>query len=606
MDNKNLIISFLLIISFHLAFSQNYSEQAQLANEYYVEGELDKASDLFEKLSKNKSAIPLIHSNYLAYLVNRQEYNKAEKYMREVLKYYPSDFNYMADVIYLFDKAEDDKAKGKYIEQLYEAYGSNQYQLSLIAQHLVNRDLLEEARDFYLKARAASGSSNFALDLASVYRMIGDKDQMTEEYLRYATNHRRNTRYIKNVFQQLMSEPEDLDYLESTLIKKIQNYPNNIMYLDLIVWVELQRKNFYGAYLQSRALDKRMGNPGTETLRIGRIALENKSYKDAMDIFEYVAEEYGKGAPHYVQARQLYTKAKEGLILNTFPVDTNKVASLTREYQQLYDDFGPTHITLEALRSKARLLAFFLNKKDEAILSLKEIINTSRMDSDIRDNAKLDLGDIYLLKGEPWEATLLYSQVEKANKYAVIGYTAKLKNAKLNYYTGNFALAKSHLDILKNATTKEIANDAIDLSVLIKNNTVLDTTDAIMEEYAAIDLLLYQNRNAEAKERLETFLNNHPFHSLIDEVYWLLADLELAAGNYENSITYLDEILAEFPQDILGDDAFFLKAEITEKYLDQTQKASDLYRDFLTSYPGSMYVAEARKRFRKLRGDEIN
>jgi tetratricopeptide (TPR) repeat protein len=236
------------------SYAQSISEKAQLANQYYVSGELDKAEELFNKLSDNTQAIPLIHSNYLAFLTNSGEYKKAEKYLKNVLKQFPSDFNYVADLIGLYHKSENEKSLKEYIHQILSQYGSNQYQLSLLAQNLVNRDLLDLARDFYLYARRASGNLvNYSLELASVYRMDGEKDLMTEEYLNYATQHERNTRYIKNVFQQLLSEPDDLDYLEATLLDKIREFPNNILYLDLIVWVELQRKNFYGAFIQSRA-----------------------------------------------------------------------------------------------------------------------------------------------------------------------------------------------------------------------------------------------------------------------------------------------------------------------------------------------------------------
>ena len=34
-------------------------------------------------------------------------------------------------------------------------------------------------------------------------------------------------------------------------------------------------------------------------------------------------------------------------------------------------------------------------------------------------------------------------------------------------------------------------------------------------------------------------------------------------------------------------------------------KAMEIYREFLTKFPGSVYAAEARKRFRTLRGDFI-
>lgn len=607
MDKRLTYILLIITLITGPAFSQSVADQAQLANEYYVEGEFEKANDLFEKLARNKSTIPLIHSNYLSYLFQQQDFKTADKYLRQVLKLFPGNFTYIADRIYYYDVIGNENDKQDYIRTVLSKHGSNQYQLTLLAQNLSNRDLMEDARDFYLYAREISNSlSAFALDLANVYRMLGDKESMTKEYLRYASMHQRNTRYVKNIFQQLLSDPEDLEYLESTLIDYIQKDPGNVFYLELIVWLELQRKNFYGAFIQSKALDKRMGNPGTESIRIGEIAMENENYIDAQDIFDYVADEYGKQAPYYARARQLSILARERDILNTFPIDTAKIFLLTQEYQQLYNEFGPTPITLVALKNKARLLAFYLDKKDQAISSLNEIIETPRINSEIRDEAKLSLGDIYLLKDEPWEATLLYSQVEKTNKYAVIGYEAKLRNAKLNYYTGNFALAKSHLDVLKNATTKQIANDALDLSVLIKNNTVLDTSDFIMQEYAAIDLLLFQNKNTEAKNRLETLIAENPFHSITDEAYWLLSKISIKAGKYEEALNQLEYILKNYPQDILGDDAFFTKAKIYEEHLNDTLKASDLYREFLTTYPGSMYVSEARKKFRNLRGDQIN
>lgn len=40
---------------------------------------------------------------------------------------------------------------------------------------------------------------------------------------------------------------------------------------------------------------------------------------------------------------------------------------------------------------------------------------------------KLDLGDFYLISGDVWEATLLYSQVDKAMKDEPLGEEARLK-----------------------------------------------------------------------------------------------------------------------------------------------------------------------------------
>jgi outer membrane protein assembly factor BamD (BamD/ComL family) len=234
---------------------------------------------------------------------------------------------------------------------------------------------------------------------------------------------------------------------------------------------------------------------------------------------------------------------------------------------------------------------------------LRFLIASPRVNKQLSSECKLDLGDIYLLKNQPWEATLLYSQVEKDHRDSPLAYEAKLKNARLHYYTGNFSLAKSHLDILKRATTREISNDAIDISVLISDNTYLDSTDAVMQDYANIDLLIFRNQFPQAERALKQMLVKHKNHSITDEVYWQLASIATKTGRFMEAIEYLEKIKLEYGYDILADDAAFEIAQITEEQLNDPAKALELYEQFMIAYPGSMYIAEARNRFRKLRGD---
>jgi TolA-binding protein len=222
----------------------------------------------------------------------------------------------------------------------------------------------------------------------------------------------------------------------------------------------------------------------------------------------------------------------------------------------------------------------------------------------MKAKAKIELGDIYLLKEEPWEATLLYSQVEKTQRETPLGYEAKLKNAKLSYFKGDFLLAQEHLDILKQATSREIANDAMELSMRIKENTTFDTTGAALKEYAAIELLLAQNKTDLAQARLNEFQNSDLItESIKDDVYWLDANLFLKRGEFDQAVALLEKIVTEFGDDILSDDAYFLEGEIFELHLKNNDKAMEIYREFLNKYPGSVYAAEARKRYRVLRGD---
>jgi tetratricopeptide (TPR) repeat protein len=254
----------------------------------------------------------------------------------------------------------------------------------------------------------------------------------------------------------------------------------------------------------------------------------------------------------------------------------------------------------------------------------------------MKAKAKIELGDIYLLKEESWEATLLYSQVEKTQRETPLGYEAKLRNARLSYFKGDFLLAQEHLDILKQATSREIANDAMKLSMLIKENTIYDTTGAALKEFASIELLLAQNKNNLALQRLQNFkvtrkekmsrqealsknlyapdksVSNADsvfvdvemdFSTIQDDVYWLEANLLLKKGDFVESIATLEKIITEFGEDILSDDAYFLEGEIYEQQLKNNNKAMEIYREFLDRYPGSVYAAEARKRYRHLRGD---
>jgi TolA-binding protein len=340
-------------------------------------------------------------------------------------------------------------------------------------------------------------------------------------------------------------------------------------------------------------------------MNIAQIALENKAWDDAIAIYEFVIKTFQEGS-NYALAKRFLLKSKEERIKSVFPVTTAEIESLVADYKRIVEEIGINNISLEALLSKARLQAFYLNQKDSAIQVLLFIINNKKSSPSLIASSKLELGDIFLLSGEPWESSLLYSQVEKANKDSPIAYEAKLRNARLSYFIGDFALAKSHLDILKLATTREIANDALFLSVQIQNNTAFDSTDYIMKQYAAIELLIFQNRYEEAELAFNQMLKDFPNHSLVDEIHWNLSKIELARGNFELALSHLEFIVKQYGYDILNDDAMFKTGEILANNLHRPDQAVQVFIQFLKEHPGSSYASEARAYVRQLRGDLPN
>ena len=183
-------------------------------------------------------------------------------------------------------------------------------------------------------------------------------------------------------------------------------------------------------------------------MELARVALDNEDYDNALKVYRYVIREF-PNSQTYLLARLGLIRTREARVKKTFPVSSDSVKILIGDYKDFIRHYPDNINSLEAARSQALLFANYLDQKDSAIQIIDKLISNPRASLQLKSRAKLDLGDIYLLKGEHWESSLLYSQVEKIQKENPIGYEAKLKNAKLSYYKGDFRLAQEHLDILK-------------------------------------------------------------------------------------------------------------------------------------------------------------
>lgn len=219
--------------------------------------------------------------------------------------------------------------------------------------------------------------------------------------------------------------------------------------------------------------------------------------------------------------------------------------------------------------------------------------------------AKLALGDYYLMNGDRWEASLLFSQVDKDFKEGQVGEYARYRNAKLSYYAGDFQWAQEQFKILKGATSKLISNDAIDMSVFILDNLGMDTTDVTLQMFAEADLLAFQNKYNEAIHKLDSIKILFPDHSLDDDVLYTKAQIYRKLRRSDEMITMYQTIIDKYPEEIRADNALFELAEIYQTLLNEPEKAKALYEKIFVDYSASTFAAEARKRFRILRGDEL-
>jgi tetratricopeptide (TPR) repeat protein len=608
MDNynyKNYIYKIILICCLPLWINFSVAQDRQdiqIANEYLSKGDKEKALLLFQQLVKKNENIPFIHTNYLNLLIDIGKYEEAESYLDKLIRR-DDKLNHRLDLGVLYFRSGNLARADKYLRAYAKELEADTYKLKSAADYLASKNLTEYAILYLHEARSLTkNSSMFALELANYYRLVGKRDQMVEEYLNYVTQTPSNSSYIKNVMQILLTKPEELESLEKLLLDRIQANPNSEVFADLIIWVNLQQKNFYGAFIQSRAYDKRFRKEQSKTLEIAQIALNNQDYDNADRCFAHVIKEFA-GTDNELPARLGLIRTREAKVKKSYPVNKDSVRYLIGEYDRFKSTYADNANSFEAALNQALLHAYYLQEMDPAIELMQGLIANNRVGPAMRAKVKIELGDIYVLKEEPWEATLLYSQVEKSQRETPQGYEAKLKNARLSYYKGEFKLAQEHLDILKQATTREIANDAMELSMRIKENTTFDTLGTDLKQFAAIELLVAQNKTQQALEKLAVFTDGDANRMIKDDACWLEATLRLKAGEFQKALTLYEKIVSEFGEDLLADDAYFMQGEVYERYLNNKEKAMEIYREFLTRYPGSVYVAEARKRFRTLRGD---
>ncbi|MDJ1502625.1 tetratricopeptide repeat protein [Xanthocytophaga agilis] len=578
-------------------------QDIKLADEYLQQNDPEKAREIYRKLIKEEKVISVIQRKYVQTLQKLQAWDEAEKFLKKQAKSSSEHPIYKAELAVIQDlQGKKDEAQ-KSVNRLIDDIKKNPQQIHQIAQYLLENQHPDWTEKMYLEGRKSSGNpSEYAFQLAHLYKNSGETEKMLDEYVSIAAEAHDNLVVVQNAMQDDLEKPEDFEKLEKVLLAKLQKEPNQIVYNDLLIWFYMQQKDFHRAFLQARAIDRRMKMEGQRLMEIGQISLQNKDYKAASEIFEYLVKEYPQ-SNNYPMARRYLVNAKEELVKNAYPVNKDAIRSLIADYKILLSELGRSPKTIEAMRSTALLYGFYLNEKDTAITLLQDAIKIARADQRFIDKCKLDLGDIYLLKSEPWEATLIYSQVEKDEKDSPLGYDAKLRNARLNYFKGDFQLAQEHLDILKLATSREIANDAMSLSILIQDNIGLDSTGEAMREYANIELLLFQNRDEESLEKLNQMMTKYAGHSLADEILWQQAQIYMKRGNSEAAVEKLQKIVTEYGYDILSDDADFLIAKLKEEKLGKKEEAMEMYKNFLVKYPGSIYVVEARKRYRNLRGD---
>ncbi len=601
-------IAFLFAVVFlqiHIFAQQSTDEQ--LAQQFFQNKEFDKALDYYEKLY-NKKSPQQFYTPYLNCLIETKDCKKAEKIVKKQIKQNPDSPQLYVDLGNVYTVGEEpDKARTAWDQAIKSIKIDDQ--AFAVANAFMATHQYNYAIATYLKGRKISQNNYpFSFELADVFKEKGDNISMINEYLDLLETQDSYIQTVQNALQTSFGNDaatKQNELLKTELLKRISKSPDNTIFSELLIWMEIQQKDWDGAFVQAKALDKRKKEEGNRVMGLAQLFAQNEAYDVAIKAYQYVIS---KGPEVYY-----YTKARIELLYVYYQKVVTKgnytatdLTELEKNYNTTIKELGKSASTVPLLENLAHLQAFYLNKPKDAISLLEETIAIPQLSPQVQADCKLELADILLMTGDIWEASLRYSQVEKAFKYDEIGQEAKFRNARISYYTGDFKWAQAQLDVLKGATAKLISNDAMDLSLLISDALADDTNEAPLAIYARADLLAFQNKDSLAKITLDTINTLFQNHALADEILYKKAQIDLKHANYAEAATYYEAILKNYGEDVLADDALFKLADLNENQFKNIDKAKELYQQLLEKYPGSLYVVEARKRFRKLRGDTIN
>jgi predicted Zn-dependent protease len=622
---KNILCLLLFFsILFVNSFAQPKQNQTneQLGIQFYQDGEYEKAVEIFEQLSQKKTNSYIYYYYYMS-LLNLEDWKNLEKICKRQIKQQPNVQRFKIDLGYAYERSGNiDKAKKVYAEALDEMPHNE-----AAVKELYNAYLSKMLRDYAILAlqkgrEILNNNKLFSKELTDIYTYLGQSDKVIREALILVSGEDGNT-YLaqaETILQVLLLEDENDQYyltIKSILQKNIQKEPNNQNYIALLYWMLKIHKDYSTALTLAKSMQKR-DKDSPILIDFAKEVVANRDYVIGIEALNYLIGQ-GEKTPHFLTARYELLNIKYQQLINTLPVKYADAINLEKEFKHLLDQDGFHSGTAEWVRKYTYLLAFYVNKTDEAIRILNRMIDQSSRYPQEKALYKIDLADILLYSNQVWDATLLYSQVDKDMPNDTLGQLAKFKNAKLSFYIGEFKWAESQLDVLRAATTKLIANDAMYFSLLISDNQEDESEDEDasmllfenhqknmpLRYYAKADFLRFQNKDEDALLLLDSILLIDPLGKLTDDVYFQKAEIAIKANQYLQAEQYLQKIISTYAYDILGDDATFLLAELYEYYLKDNQKAMEYYQKVMKEYSGSIYANEARKRFRTLRGDNI-
>jgi len=592
---KSLICLFFGMFTFVLSAQTDYD----LAENYFNKGEFEKALILYQKLHKSSPTNSNLVFRIIEIQQELQHFDEAETLIKSQLSTRKKP-QMLVELGYNFQRQNKiEKANENYQKAIDVANSVPNYTYA-IALRFEEHSLVGQAIEVYKLAIIQTQNSNYEYRLAGLYAEQKDVQNMFLSYLNFTENNPTYLHQVLRLFGDYVSENSNSEYnltLKKIILKKLQS-SSNIFWNQMLSWLYVQQQDFKKAFLLERSIFRRNNNSLQGIIDVGIMAKSAKNYAVTFEVFDYVIQN--------AQDSRLIIEANRQLLeLELVRTISPDLKPIKTKYNTLLNRYGLNSETVELQLSYTNFLAMHFQQQPEAISFLKSALSQNLSPTDL-GRLKLKLADILVTNSQFNQALLYYAQVQTSLKNSTLAQEARFKSARTSYYKGDFDWAENQLKVLKASTSQLIANDALDLQLLITDHKFGDSLQTPLRLYAKADFLKFQNKKAEAISVLDKLISEQNTHAIVDEALLLQAELFESKTQHQKAKENYLRIIEDFPSEILIDDSHFALAELYRKVLDQPEQAIKYYEKIIFNHPDSIHFVASKKHFRNLREKSKN
>lgn len=584
---------------FCVGLTSGFSQNPALAQNYFDQGDYEKALSIFKELYESNPN----NINYLQKMMATYQelgnYEMATKILMQKVMSTSRHPDLFVELGYSLQLQGNKEASNENYIKAISLVKENPFYAHSVGEAFLRHNLLDQAAQTYETAREQAPNANFTIQLARIYGEQGKTEEMFVNYLKLIEENPGLFNTVNRFLDQYITdeaENEANQIFRRLLLKKLQENPD-VLYNQMLSWLFTQQKDFKNAFVQEKAISMRSEGDLKRIFDLVYVVRSAKEYETAKEILNYLIQ-------NSVTDEDTLNAYFILLDIRAKTAEKEEYPQVQKEFEDLLSRYGKGEKTMFIQIIYADFLAFKLGEIEQA----KTILNgflSQEIGLFHEAKTKMKLADILVLDEKFNQALIYYSQVQKLVKNDILAQEARFKVVQTSYYKGDFDWALTQLDVLKSSTSQLIANDAMELSLLIKDNSLEDSTRTALKKFAKADLYIFQKKHTPALQVLNEILENHEGESIIDEALFRKGQLLEEMKKYEEAEMAYQKIIAEHKTDIYADNAYFALGELYRLHLNQPDKAQENYEQIIFNHQDSIYFVEARKYFRQLRGDEL-